>query len=221
MPARPTAPSRSTRRERDSEPASGARVDEIRLAALELFATLGYRVTTMADIGAAVGIRGPSIYKHVASKQHLLVDIMTGTMDRLLAAQHEALAGTAGARDDVAALVSVHVRHHALHRYETFVGNREIDSLDPAPRAHVLRQRARYETTLRRAIEQGIDRGEFHVRSARLASYAILDMGMGVSAWHRPGGQYSPDEVAEIYAAMALRLLDAGPGAVPEVPHTI
>lgn len=211
MPARPTAPSRSTGRARRSEAPRGARVDEIRLAALELFATLGYRVTTMSDIGAAVGIQGPSIYKHVASKQDLLVAIMTGTMDRLLAAQHDALHAAKGAREQLAALVSAHVHYHARHRYETFVGNREIDSLDPMPRGHVLRQRARYETTLRRVIEQGVADGVFHARSARLASYAILDMGIGISAWHNPAGQHSPDELAEIYVAMALRLLGAKP----------
>jgi len=37
------------------------RAEEIRVAALTLFARLGYEATTMADIGAAVGIRGPSL----------------------------------------------------------------------------------------------------------------------------------------------------------------
>ena len=64
---------------------STPRGDEIRTAALELFTRLGYGSTTMADIGASVGIRGPSLYKHVASKHDLLAEIMTSTMDDLLA----------------------------------------------------------------------------------------------------------------------------------------
>ena len=36
----------------------------------------GYEATTMADIGAAVGIRGPSLYKHVRSKQELLASVI-------------------------------------------------------------------------------------------------------------------------------------------------
>ncbi len=44
-----------------------SRMSEIRTAALELFTRLGYEATTMADLGAALGIRGPSLYKHVAS----------------------------------------------------------------------------------------------------------------------------------------------------------
>src|SRR5690348_1098810 len=64
--------------------------DAIRAAALRLFAQSGYRSTTMADIGAALGIRGPSLYKHVGSKQDLLVQIMVGTMNALIDDQHTA-----------------------------------------------------------------------------------------------------------------------------------
>src|ERR1044072_8997372 len=74
--------------------AETARAAEIRAAALELFTRLGYEATTMADIGAAVGIRGPSLYKHVASKQDLLAQIVTGTMDALLDVHRAAVATT-------------------------------------------------------------------------------------------------------------------------------
>jgi AcrR family transcriptional regulator len=49
---------------------------------LHLFAKHGYQLTTMADVGAAPGIRGPSLYKRVSSKQELLAEIMTETMTR-------------------------------------------------------------------------------------------------------------------------------------------
>lgn len=190
-----------------------SRAEEIRAAALELFATMGYRATTMADIGAAVGIRGPSIYKHVPSKHELLVTIMLGTMDRLLEAQRAALASSDDPVEQVRAAVHAHVHHHALHRYETFVGNREIDNLDPTPRGQVLRRRAKYERALRAVITSGIETGVFTTPSAQLASFAILDMGIGVSAWYDPGGTYSPDELGELYATHALRMLGVRVGA--------
>lgn len=193
-------------------PAARSRADEIRGAALSLFATLGYRATTMADIGAAVGIRGPSIYKHVPSKHELLVTIMLDTMDRLLAAQRAALASSSDPVEQLRAAVHAHVRHHALHRHETFVGNREIDNLDPTPRGQVLRRRARYERALRSAISNGIESGVFATPSAQLASFAILDMGMGVSAWYDPAGSYSPEQLGELYAGHALRMLGARAG---------
>ena len=73
--------------------APGPRAVEIRNAALALFAERGYAATTMADIGEAVGMRGPSLCKHVGSKQELLTQVMTGTMDDLLRNHRAAVAG--------------------------------------------------------------------------------------------------------------------------------
>ena len=70
------------------------RFDDIRSAALELFTGRGFRATTMADIGAAVGMRGPSLYKHVESKQDLLARIMTSTMEALLTGYRTAVASS-------------------------------------------------------------------------------------------------------------------------------
>ncbi len=47
--------------------------ESISNAALRLFSDRGYQATTMDDLGAALGIRGPSLYKHVRSKHDLLV----------------------------------------------------------------------------------------------------------------------------------------------------
>jgi AcrR family transcriptional regulator len=42
-------------------------------AAIQLFARRGYQAVTMDDIGAAVGMRGPSVYGHFSSKADLLL----------------------------------------------------------------------------------------------------------------------------------------------------
>lgn len=186
-----------------------SRMSEIRYAALELFARLGYEATTMADIGAAVGIRGPSLYKHVASKQDVLVEIMVGTMDALLAANRAAVATTADPTDRLRRAVEAHVRFHARNRLEAFVGNREIRSLVEPYRTAVLDRRADYEQSFRTLIAEGVTAGRFHVASPRLASYAILDLGMGVSTWFREDGELTENEVAWQYTEFALRLVGA------------
>jgi AcrR family transcriptional regulator len=179
----------------------------VRRAALALFAERGYRATTMADIGAAVGIRGPSLYRHVRRKQDLLVEIMTDTMTELLARQADAVSAGGGAAQMVRRMVEAHVRFHAANQTQAFVGNREIDNLERGNRERVLELRSRYEGVLRTVIADGMAAGTFTDRSARLASYAILDMGIGVSAWFRPDGAHTVDEVAYAYADYAAALL--------------
>jgi AcrR family transcriptional regulator len=67
----------------DSEPTTrrsprraSSRRDELIDASVRLFAREGFPSVTIDDIGAAVGIAGPSVYKHFASKQDLLVAAM-------------------------------------------------------------------------------------------------------------------------------------------------
>ena len=176
-------------------------------AALELFATRGYGLTTMADIGERVGIRGPSLYKHVESKQDVLAEIMLGTMDLLLAHQRAAIATTTDAREQLRRAAEAHARYHASHRYEAFVGNRELNSLEEPARAQVIERRSAYEQTLRGLIETGCSLGIFNVMSPRLASYAILDMGMGIPMWFDPQGESSAEEIAYLHGDFALQIV--------------
>src|ERR1700689_1565375 len=176
-------------------------------AALRLFSERGYQATTMEDLGAVLGIRGPSLYKHVRSKQDLLVEIMLNTMNSLVNNQIAALdaGGTVATR--LRRTVEAHVRYHAAHRDEAFVGNREILSLDTDYREQILKLRDDYEHRLRALIEEGCAIGDFSVPSVKLVSFAILEMGMGVAAWFNPEGELSVDQVAYTYAEMALRIV--------------
>ncbi|MBN9758229.1 TetR family transcriptional regulator [Pseudonocardia sp. Ae707_Ps2] len=190
------------------------RGDEIRSAALAEFARRGYEATTMADIGAAVGIRGPSLYKHVRSKQELLASVIDATMRALLAEHDAAVAGVADPAERLRRAVEAHVRFHARNRLEAFVGNRELRSLTEPHRSEVLGLRADYERRFRRLITDGVEAGVFSVASPQLASYAILDQGMGVAVWFRDDAGPAENEVAWQLAEFALRLVGAGPGPV-------
>jgi AcrR family transcriptional regulator len=197
----------------ESGPGSGAarayslRQRQVRAAALELFAAYGYRVTTIDEIGERVGIKGPSVYKHFHSKQELLVDIMVETMDVLLATQRQAIRSTTDVQEQLRRVVEAHVRYHAEHTREAFVGNREISSLEEPHRSDVLRKRQEYDHRLRRLIQKGVRDGVFDAASPRLVAYGILDMGMGVSAWYRADGPVSADELVTFYIDLALRMV--------------
>ncbi|EJO89387.1 TetR family transcriptional regulator [Mycobacterium colombiense CECT 3035] len=176
---------------------------------MELFTIHGYEATTMADIGQAVGMRGPSLYKHVGSKQDLLAQIMVETMRTLLTMHRSAVSSAVDVTERLRRATEAHVRFHARHRLEAFVGNREIRSLIEPNRSEVLALRVEYETCFRQLIEAGIDDGRFQVASTQLASFAILDLGMGVAAWYRPDGEVSEDALVWQYSDFALRLVGA------------
>ena len=176
----------------------------------DLFAERGYRGTSMKDIAEALGVRAPSLYNHVTSKQHILFAIMDTAMDRALGALEEALAGV----DDVS------VRAAPGHRVagaglpplpgEVTICNTEVRSLDEENREAIVAKRDSYGSRVRDIIERGCRSGRFHTRSPQLAAFAVLELGNGAKSWFRPGGRYSDVEVAQEYGEFALRLVGAG-----------
>jgi AcrR family transcriptional regulator len=194
-------------RNRDDPPDLTDRRSAILDGALELFALNGYRATTMADLGERAGIRGPSIYKWFSSKQEILAEVMLTTMRRLVNLQTLAITQSTDPADQLKRAMEIHVRYHARNRREAFVGTREIQSLQEPTRSEVLELRDAYERGFRDVIERGRVEGLFTVHSSRLASYAILDMGMGVAVWFREEGPVDEDTLVRQYGRMVLRMV--------------
>jgi len=127
---------------------------------------------------------------------------------------HDQQAALAAANDPALRLrriVEAHVRFHATTATRRSSGNREMSSLEPRYRRRVRALRGTYETAFRAVIDEGCRSGKFTVGSARLASFAIVDMGIGVAAWFRVGGEHSADDIAYAYADHALRIVGARP----------
>lgn len=78
-------------RERHVLPPPEHRRDEIAVAAAVLFAERGFDAVSVDDVGAAVGIAGPSIYNHFTSKQHLLFASMSPAYAMLQEALSDAI----------------------------------------------------------------------------------------------------------------------------------
>ncbi|MGC5247149.1 TetR/AcrR family transcriptional regulator [Gordonia sp. DT219] len=88
---------------------SRTRRDEILDAAAELFATSGYAGVGMDDIGAAVGITGPSVYRHFSSKLAILVGIGRRSATRLEAGAMAAYGSTSDSAKLLALLIDSYV----------------------------------------------------------------------------------------------------------------
>ena len=195
-----------------SERHFSGRMWEIREAALTLFSERGYYGTGMEDIARVVGIRASSLYNHVPSKQILLADIMLATMRELIRVFDESIKQAQDSADPAAEMrlaMEAHVRYHATHRRDVRVGNREIASLEEPYQGEVRQQRRTYARRWQAMIERGIKAGAFSTPSAQMSTYALLEMGIGVSQWFQEGGPLTLDEIADHYAAMALRQLGA------------
>jgi AcrR family transcriptional regulator len=68
---------------------SPERKDAITTEAARLFAQHGFSAVGMDDIGAAVGITGPAIYRHFAGKDAVLESVITTLLDLFVAGADE------------------------------------------------------------------------------------------------------------------------------------
>jgi AcrR family transcriptional regulator len=65
--------------------AKSDRRSQLVAAAERLVAERGFLAVRLEDIGAAVGVSGPAIYRHFPNKEALLVELLVGISTRLLA----------------------------------------------------------------------------------------------------------------------------------------
>src|SRR5690606_1466306 len=64
--------------------AKAERSDALLTEAARLFAARGFSGVSLEDIGAAVGVSGPAVYRHFAGKQALLGAVLIKVSDDLL-----------------------------------------------------------------------------------------------------------------------------------------
>lgn len=189
-----------------SEP---TRKEAVRDAALTLFAERGYHRTSINDIGASLNLRGPSLYNHIDSKHQLLVDIVTDFLHLGIAGQERILASTDDPVEQLRQMVDVHVSYNAADPRQSYVATREMSSLGEPDRTRVVALRDEYEHNLLEVLERGVAAGVFDLDNPQLAAYAILAMGIHVSAWFKAGGPLSGADVSREYQEFALRLVRA------------
>ena len=211
-PARP--PVSTLAAERDGRPP----VEAIRSAAFTQFAERGYPVVTVRDIMKACGLTQGALYNHFKSKDELLHDIIASTQSEL---ERQCQAAVAGAGDDprakLAAFVRVYVMRHCRMRVEALVANREISWLDADRVADIRRSRRAIRDIVVGILAQGVEQGVFDPpqidgrRDLKAMAMALLDQCTHVSMWYGPGGDLGEEQMARLYADMALRSAGAKP----------
>lgn len=180
-------------------------------AALSLFAQRGYHGTALSEIADRLGIRTPSLYNHMRSKQELLETIVERTLDDVLADFRSAVTGTDDPVVQLRAATRIYALRHATHRQQALVVNRDTTSL-AEPALSAMRERRReHERAVRAVIIRGIERGEFAAGNAALASFAILEMSVSIARWFREDGPQTAEQVADEYAEFALRIVKHRP----------
>lgn len=187
---------------RNGPPAS--RREQIIEVAAGLFAERGFHGVSVYDIGAALGISGPALYKHFASKEALLGQILVGISEYLLTQGRRR--ADAAADDGPAAVLDSLVEGHvdfALSRPAFItVQFRDLASLAEADRHTVRHLQRSYVELWVGAIRSVVGADETRARAAAHAAFGLIN-----STPH--SARLGTARMAGLLRAMALGALHA------------
>jgi len=154
--------------------AGPTRREQILDAAAELFARYGFHGVGIDDIGKAVGISGPALYRHFRSKDAMLAEMLTGISDRLLAGGRQRAAAAADPWSALEELVRGHVEFALTNPALIQVQFRDLDSLAETDRHRVRGAQRGYVEVWVAALRRA--RPELDEPSARAAAHAVLGL---------------------------------------------
>lgn len=188
-------------------------------AAVEAFAEHGFHGTTTRDIAARAGMSPAALYVHHASKEDVLYEVSRVGHEGTLRAVRNAVASATSPADRLAAYVRAFTSWHAEHHTRARIVQYELDALSDEHYAEVAVLRREIEGVLRDVIVDGVADGTFRLEPDHVADTlrAILSLGVDVSRWYRDDGVRSAPEIAQLYAALAVRMAagPAGPDLMP------
>ena len=191
---------------RQEQPSARARLVA---AAVESFAAKGFHGTTTRDIASAAGMSPAALYVHHRSKEEMLYGISRAGHDRTLALVQEAVASSGDPREQLLSVVRAFVVHHAEGHTGARVVNYELAALSPEHLEEIAAIRRAIEQEMRDVVERGVAAGSFHTADSQMTALALLSLGIDVARWYRDEGTWTPEQIAEHYCTLALRIVGA------------
>ncbi|MGW0120259.1 SACE_7040 family transcriptional regulator [Streptomyces sp. NPDC003327] len=121
------------------------RREQILKEAARLFAERGFHGVGVDEIGAAVGISGPGLYRHFPGKDAMLAELLIGISERLLdGGRLRASASHGDAEAVLASLIDGHIDFALDDRPLITLHDRELDRLREEDRKRVRQLQRRY-----------------------------------------------------------------------------
>ncbi len=175
-------------------------------AATAAFADKGFHATTTRDIASAAGMSPAAVYVHHRSKEELLYLISRTGHEHTLGLVRSVVAAATDPPSRLAAAMRAFAADHARGHTTARVVNYELSALNPEHYADIVELRRAIAGEVRALVDQGIESGDFHITDAAMTANALTSLGIDVARWYRSDRQWTPEDIGDFYADMALRM---------------
>ncbi|WP_283137073.1 SACE_7040 family transcriptional regulator [Rhizohabitans arisaemae] len=179
-----------------------SRREEILGAAANLFAVRGFHGVPIEEIGSAVGVSGPALYRHFSGKEALLAEMLVDISSRL---RESAATHVTAAPDPSSALerlLSAHINFALSEPALIRIHDRELDNVPEPARRQVRRLQRLY-------VEEWVTvLNELHPAipppRLRAATHAVFGL---LNSTPHSAGELDPADMADLLQRMARTAL--------------
>lgn len=189
------------------------RREQILKEAARLFAERGFHGVGVDEIGAAVGISGPGLYRHFAGKDAMLAELLVGISGQLLTGARRRVAeldGEPAGRDPEVVLDSLiegHIDFALDDRPLITLHDRELDRLRDSDRKLVRQLQRQYVELWVEVVRQMYP--QLAEPSARSAVHSVFGLLNSTPHLGRPGALPGRGATAQLLHRMARGAFEA------------
>ncbi len=184
--------------------ARGSRRAEILRAAAELFAARGFHGVSIEDIGAAVGVSGPALYRHFSGTEALLTEMLLDISERLRAGGAAVVTAAPGAEQALEGLLEMQISFALDQPALIRVHDQELGNVPAADRRRIRRLQRLYAeewVTVLAEIHPGCPPPRL-----RAAAHAVFGL---LNSTPHSAGELDREAMAGLLRRMALGALAA------------
>lgn len=179
---------------------------EILRAAADMFSERGYQATTLDEIAAQAGIGRASFYSYFPNKEELLRRIYNQVISSTQAALGRIAAEDLPTPDKLRRIIRYQIGYLADHKPLVQVFFSELVNLPREMARSVAHANRAFRQVIEHVVADGVQKGELIALHPRRVTYALIGMCNWTHRWYQPGGEWTPDTVAE----EIIRILESG-----------
>ena len=177
---------------------------QIMRGAAAAFRNRGYAATSVRDIARRLGMAPGNLYYYFRNKQDILYFCQDYSLDVLLRAARRIVGEPAVPEAKVRALVRAQVLC-MLDELHGSAGHIEFHAMPPGRLRKIIAKRDAYERLVREVVAEGVRARRFAPCDPKLTTLAILGAVNWTARWYRPGGDWSPEAIADAFADYLVR----------------
>jgi hypothetical protein len=111
-------------------------------------------------------------------------------------------ATTLSPREKMAVIIRVLVQFASERRDTALIAFEQSNILPKRSRDALRRRQKDVENAVQQVIKEGITKGVFRNVNIRMSAFAILAVSNSAYRWYRPGGNLSPEKIAEEFLSL-------------------